>query len=137
MSGSRLLRCDRQSQGSTSQPVCRQGSRSTIKHSDEQLAAAADLLADGATTAEAARILAEQFGVSLRTGQRIVSAVSCDMSDTVPECDTASTDYLALALQSMAQAVRAAAQAGDHDALAARSEQLAGMIAKTKVRFAP
>ncbi len=108
-----------------------------MKHSEEQLAAAADLLADGATTAEAARAIADQFGVSVRTGERVVSAVSRDMSDTDPPADTASTDYLALALQSMATAVRAAQAAGDHDALAARSEQLAGMIAKTKVRFAP
>ena len=108
-----------------------------MKHSDEQLAAAADLLADGATTAEAARAIADQFRVSVRTGERVVAAVSGDMSDTMPESDTGSTDYLALALQSMARAVRAADQAGDHDALAARSEQLANMIAKTKVRFAP
>ena len=69
-----------------------------MKHSDEQLAAAADLLADGATTAEVARAIADQFGVSVRTGERVVAAVSCDMSDTMPESDTGSTDYLALAL---------------------------------------
>jgi hypothetical protein len=110
-----------------------------MKHPDDQLAAARDLLADGLSKAETAARLAADFDVSLRTGQRIVSAVSCDMSDTDDGCDTdrASTDYVALALQAMARALQAAEAAGDFDAMAARAEQLAGMVAKTKVRFAP
>lgn len=110
-----------------------------MRHPDEQLQAARDMLADGLSRAETAARIAEDFSVSLRTGFRVAAAVAVDMSDTDPATDTGqgSTDYLALALQSMARAVRAADQAGDHDALAARAEQLAGMVAKTKVRFAP
>ena len=111
-----------------------------MRHSDEQLAAAGDLLADGLSRTDAAQALASQFGVSLRTAYRVISAVSCDMSDTADGCDTNDTgqrDYLALALQAMSRSLAAAEAAGDAAAVAARAEALAGVVAKTKVRFAP
>jgi len=111
-----------------------------MRHSDEQLAAAGDLLADGLSRSEAARAIADQFGVSVRTGERVVAAVSDDMSDTVSLSDTADTgqrDYLALALQAMARSLAAAELAGDAAAVSQRAESLAGIVARTKVRFAP
>lgn len=111
-----------------------------MRHSDEQLAAASDLLADGLSRSEAARAIADQFGVSVRTGERVVAAVSDDMSDTVSDSDTGDTgqrDYLALALQALARSLAAAEAAGDAAAVSQRAEALAGIVAKTKVRFAP
>jgi hypothetical protein len=103
-----------------------------MKHSDEQLAAAADLLADGATSAEAARAIADQFRVSVRTGERVVAAVSRDMSDTDPVCDTGRVDYLAAALATMH---RCMVTAEDTDLAFERAERLAGVISKSKVRW--
>jgi predicted DNA-binding transcriptional regulator YafY len=111
-----------------------------MRHSDEQLAAAGDLLADGLSRADAAQAIADQFGVSLRTAYRVIAAVSHDMSDTDGPCDTGDTgqrDYLALALQAIARSLAAAELAGDAAAVSQRAEALAGIVAKTKVRYAP
>ena len=115
----------------------------SMKHSHEQLEAARDLLADGASRADAAKAIAHQFGVSNRTGERVVAAVaddtaSSDMSDTPPPSDTDAPmrDYLSMAYAALADSITAARATGDAEALASRGEQLAGIIAKTKVRWA-
>ena len=107
-----------------------------MKHNPDQEAAARDMLADGMSRSDAARAIADQFGVSVRTGERVVASVSSDMSDTEPPSDTeGSVDYLAFALQAMAEAIQDARADGDSAAKAQRAEALAGMVAKTNRRW--
>lgn len=106
-----------------------------MRHPDDQLQAARDLLADGLSRAETAARIADDFGVSLRTGFRVARAVSDDTSDTDPVTDTGqgSTDYLRSAIETMHRAMVAAAQANDHATAFERGERLAGALSKAKV----
>lgn len=105
-----------------------------MKHDEAQLAAARDLLADGASGQAAADALAEQFGVSQATAWRRVRAAREAME---PDDDDASTDYGALALAALADSIDAARVVNDWQAVAERAEKLANVCAKMRLRHAP
>jgi hypothetical protein len=98
-----------------------------MDHPSDQLAAARDLLADGATRSDAVAALAEQFGVSTATAYRRVAAAA-DLLEPAEEL----VDLADAALATMLRLMRAAEARGDETAAMERAVALASAVGKLK-----
>lgn len=109
-----------------------------MEHPPEQIEAAAELINDGHSPADAAALLMETFNISESTAKRRVRAARDEIgADLEPRRDDAATDYVALALAALADSVDAARNDGDWEAVAVRAEKLGTMASKLRIRYAP
>jgi hypothetical protein len=100
-----------------------------MEHPSDQLVAARDLLADGASRSEAVAALADQFSLSQATAYRRVAAA---MASFEPG-DGPMVDLAESALATMHRAMLAAEAEGDTAAAMERASALAGAVSKLKL----
>jgi hypothetical protein len=100
-----------------------------MDHPSDQLAAARDLLADGASRPEAVAALADQFSLSQATAYRRVAAAMLQISPG----DGPMVDLAEAALATMHRAMLAAEAEGDTAAALERASALAGAVSKLKI----
>ena len=99
-----------------------------MTHPEDQLAAARDLLADGATRREAVDALSSQFGISAATAYRRIEAVLAEVDGEAGVVLVAEE-----ALAAMLGLLRSAVDRGDEESIFTRAEALAAMAAKLKL----